>query len=273
MSIIDTIPDLRKVISSIYDSKQEFSLLYNLTPRQLFDFSNLESFRKDQIAFAKLIDSLSEDSLKILKDEVYSIIKNPKKRSGNQFGFYHNNFGSSKTRMELTLNLLKKSVSKNHDPKICELGTNAGGWTLLWFLHHNVIDPKKYTGCDIIPDYCRLLKVFGSNILPLNLAKEDPTTILEKNNDLLIITEVVEHMPDENSGIHLLENSCNLLSPHADMIVSYPRIVKDISDDPIGHHYQPQLKKINEIVGSKFSKIEMYFDGIREYHYFVDYKS
>jgi len=273
MSIIDTIHDLKKVISSICDSKEEFSFFYNLTPRQLFELSSLESFRKDQVEFASLIDSLNDNSLKILREEVFSIIKSPKKKSGNQFGFYHNNFGSSKERMKLTLELLQKSVCRNPELKICELGTNAGGWTMLWFLHNNMIDPKKYIGCDIIPDYCRLLKVFGSNILPINLAKEDPTKILEKNNDLLIITEVVEHMPDEQSGMQLLENSCNLLSPHADMIISYPRVVKDISNDPIGHHYQPILQKINERVGLKFSKIEMYFDGVREYHYFIDYKT
>jgi hypothetical protein len=79
-------------------------------------------------------------------------------------------------------------------------------------------------------------------------------------------------MPNESIGLKLLENSCKLLSNEGDIIVSYPRIVRDISDDPIGHHYQHSLQNINKKFEQNFLKIEMNFDGSREYHHFIGYK-
>lgn len=269
MSIIETFPLLKESVMSIYDGADK-SIFYNSSSREIFDFSNLDIFRKDQVLFNEKIDSLDQESLNTLRQEVINILKRPKPKS--HFGFYYNDFGSSKQRMDLSLELLKKSIKDKDEPKICELGTCHGGWTSLWFLHNDVINPKNYFGCDIIPDYCRLLKIFGMNITPINLAKEDFASILPKQNDLIVVTEVVEHMQNESIGLKLLENACNLLSNEGDMIVSYPRIVTEISDDPIGHQYQPDLKNINKKFEQKFSKIEMNFDGRREYHHFIGYK-
>jgi len=269
MSIIETISLLKESISSIYDGMDK-SIFYNSSPREIFNFLSLDIFRKDQVSFNEKIDSLDQESLNVLRQEVINILKQSKPKS--HFGFDYNDFGNSKRRMDLSLELLKKSIKNEAEPKICELGTCHGGWTSLWFLHNNVINPQNYFGCDIIPDYCRLLKIFGMNITPINLAKEDFTSILPKQNDLVIVTEVIEHMPNENVGLHLLKYACELLSDEGDMIISYPRIVRDISDDPIGHQYQPNLKNINKTLESKFLKIEMNFDGGREYHHCIGYK-
>lgn len=269
MSIIETIPLLKESILSIYDGADK-SVFYDLSVREIFDLLSLDELRKDQHFFNEKIDSLDQESLNILRQEVINILKRQKAKS--HFGFYYNDFGNSKRRMDLSLELLKKSIKDKVEPKICELGTCHGGWTSLWFLYNNAINPKKYFGCDIIPDYCRLLKIFGMDVIPVNLAKEDFVSILPKQNDLIIVTEVIEHMPNESIGLKLLENACKLLSNEGDMIVSYPRIVRDISDDPIGHHYQPSLQNINKKFEQNFLKVEMNFDGGREYHHFLGYK-
>jgi len=267
MTIIENFLDLKNLIVSIHNSTENSVL----SVRQIFDLYDLELFRKEQKDFSEKIDQLDDEALQLLREEVFSIIKNKNPKS--PFGFYYGDFGNSKSRMDLSLLLLKKSIKEKENPKVCELGTCHGGHTSLWFLHNGIINPKNYFGCDIIPDYCKFLKVFGMNIIPINLVKENFVELFDHDHDVIIVTEIIEHMPNEEQGMLLLKNAMQLLKQGGDMIISYPRIVADISsDDPIGHHYQPNLNSINQTLSQNFLNIEMHFDGKREYHHLSGYK-
>jgi hypothetical protein len=128
MSIIETIPLLKESILSIYGGADK-SVFYDLSVREIFGLLSLDDLRKDQHFFNEKIDSLDQESLNILRQEVINILKRQKAKS--HFGFYYNDFGNSKRRMDLSLELLKKPIKDKAEPKICELGTCHGGWTSL----------------------------------------------------------------------------------------------------------------------------------------------
>ena len=269
MSLIDNIfPNFKKtVFDSLTKNKSE---IYDLTSRQLFDLENLNFFRKEQEDFEKKINSLNDSDRSQLKKEAIEILS--EKMKSSQFGFYYGDFGKSYHRMQTNLQLVKEALKEKKEPKICELGSNAGGWTALWFDYNGIINPKNYTACDIVPDFCRSIATLGFNCVPINFAKENIQDLLQNDYDLVVITEVIEHMPNEKSGFDLIDSGMSILKEKGSILVSYPRDVGEISSDPLGHQYQPNKARINDRFSKYFNDVMMSYDGSREFHLFIEKK-
>ena len=92
------------------------------------------------------------------------------------------------------------------------------------------------------------------------------------DNDVVILTEVIEHLTNKKLGIQLILDATSILAKNGTMIVSYPRDVGEISSSPIGHQYQPDKNEINNSIHHLFSNVAMFFDGSREYHCFSGFK-
>jgi hypothetical protein len=260
-----------ELIDNIFSSiSNDRSQTYDLSVEELFNMNDMNLFRKDHAQFQNTLLQLSVEDKLLVKNEILQAVKNYRKNSN--FNFYELKFGSSKKRMELSLQLLKSATNNDNKKRVCELGSNTGEWTALWFLHNQAIDSSLYSCCDIIPEYCQLLSLFGFHAVPLNLAKENIIELMPHDNDVVILTEVIEHLTNKKLGIQLILDATTILAKNGTMIVSYPRDVGEISSSPIGHQYQPDKNEINNSIHHLFSNVAMFFDGSREYHCFSGFK-
>lgn len=270
MILSDIIPNFKDTVFTSFCNEKSY--IYDKTAYDLFHLDDLDFYRSEQVEFEKLLLSLSSEELESARKEAIAIYS--EKRDSSPFGFYYGDFGKSLYRMKKNLEILQKALNNDaQNLKICELGCSVGGWTALWFLHKNAIKPENYTVVDIIPDYCRTLSLFGFKGVPVNLAKEKILPIFDEKYDVIIVTEVVEHMATEQIAFDLIDQAISLLNPGGSIIVSYPRNVGAIVTDVLGHQHQPNKKRINEKFSNSFKETIMDFDGSREFHLFKGYLS
>jgi len=243
-----------KITNSIRNERSE---VYGISDVELVELESLSSFREDQVAFEEKMSLLCDSDRLALKNQSLDVL----------MGFYKEAYAKSRVqkRTATSLKLLTRVASK--DSKICELGSNAGGFTSLWFYHSDAIDPKRYTVCDIVPDYCRALSMVGFKGVPINLTKESTHSILGNDYDLVVMTEIVEHM-SKKEGISLISDGISLIKEGGCIMVSYPRDVGVLGRETLGHHSQPDTLEINNKFSHFFKSVEMDFDGSRTYHLF-----
>ena len=243
--------------------RPEYSEIAKMSHIDIFNLSNLSNLRSSHHDTKIKLNQISDENKKSLQSKALSYFS-----YSNLLNFSLNKSGRSSGRMN---NILK--IVREFDPKkqknICEIGTDIGRFTAMWLLDQKAVDPKKYTGCDIIPESCYFLSLFDFDMYICNLAKEKPSLIMPKDQDLIILTEVIEHLPNAETGYDLIDDSLSMLSDGGSIVISYPVDVGKIETNPMAHQYQPQKEIINKKFSEKFKSVEM-IDGDkrRVYHYF-----
>ena len=261
ITLDNLIPNFNDVFK--FSTKEDASHLYNMSARELFELNDMSAIRNDQTEFETKINLLSKETVLDIRHQALAILG--KKVESSQFGFLYGDFGRSKMRMEKNLELLRKSHDDLKNSKICELGSSCGGWTAFWFFHQGAINPENYTVSDIIPDFCRILSIFGFKGLPLNLVKENVLEVHHTKYDVMLLTEVIEHLPSEIDGFDLIDSSIKMLNSDGSLMISFPRDARPFVDDALGHHYQPDVKKIIGKFSSLFKETHRDYDGSREF--------
>lgn len=265
MNLSNILPNFKNVVFDSFN--EERSSLYGKNAYELFYLQNLEVYREEQHEFENKLKLIPQEDLNDIRKEAFTILS--EKKPNSPFGFYYGDFGRSLQRLKKNSEILKKAFNGDtKNAKICELGSSIGSWTALWFLHNAMITPEKYRVCDIIPDYCRFLSLLGFKGTPINLAREDLLKIINEDYDIVIITEVLEHMATDKIAFNLIEQAMSLIVSGGSLVISYPRDVGRITADVLGHQHQPSKKAINQAFSSRFEETIVDFDGSREFHLF-----
>ena len=152
--------------------KNNFSVTYQMSSLQLYEMDNFSEIQNDLKSLKERLSEISQNNLQELQSEILKCLT-----PLNEFGFLRGDFGRSFRRMQLTLDVVR-DFNPDHDKKICELGTNSGAWTIMHFLLKGVVIPQDYTGCDLVPEFCQLLAIFGVDMYICNLAKDKLTNIM-----------------------------------------------------------------------------------------------
>ena len=246
------------------------SKTYDMTELDLYREEDLSKIRAHNQIIKKKIAKLSDHEKGVLRTHVWATLS-------HEAAFFwineekwvestHRN-GSSPARIKHVTEKIVDSKAK----KICELGVNCGAWTSLHNIYFKHVLPEDYVVCDLVPEFSHLHLSLGVDSYICNLAREKTSEIIAEKFDLIIITEVIEHLADGGEGIRLIQDALSMLNPMGSILVSYPKNVSNIvsmDSHPLGHHYQPKEQWINAEFSDMFEETEMSNDGSRLYHFF-----
>jgi hypothetical protein len=237
----------------------ENSSISNFTSLKIEDyFSNeMAKYNKELNNFKKNIAKLDIETHKKIENEISNIkiIKSTEKSA---------NSGRSLNRVKKIEEQVSFFVKKKKEIKFCEVGTSHGFHTIKNLVNKKILKPEQCSGFELIPEYCYFLATYKIDMYIANFLKDDISTMIECDKDLVVITEVIEHMPNEQLGFDILSKSIKLLKKGGSVITSYPFDASPITKSPGGHQYQPILKNITNKFKSLFEKVRIDNDGKRQ---------
>jgi len=169
-------------------------------------------------------------------------------------GIVHRDYLAHTLRFSFVLKLAQK-LRNRENFSVLDVGCGSE-IQLLRVLYTNKICPKYYLSLD-----CRDLSIADSGITP-NFDAEfrrmdfiDPLPKCKYGKwDIISFTEVIEHGSKE-SGIKILENIRNIMSPETYLFISTPNFN---GESAANHVYEYQFDELNEILNHFFTIEAMY---------------
>jgi hypothetical protein len=242
-----------------------------LTGEKVTTYFNKQMFpyNRDLTTFKKRIKSLTEEDVEKIKNEVVNI---PEIQALHRS--IHGPGSKSLTRVKLVEKHVKYFANCNSDEKmsVCEIGTCWGLHTIKNLIDKQIIKPTQCSGLNITLLQCYFLAIFGIDMFAANILKDDISEIIQNKQDLIIMTEVIEHMPNEKEGFRILKNAINLLKKQGSVIISYPIDASPIVNSPGCHQYQPKLTNITNCFKDLFEITRTDSDGRIQMIIFEKYK-
>ena len=246
----------------------EISPISNFTSLKIEDyFSNeMSKYNKELNDFKKNIAKLDIEIHAKIVNEISNmkIIKSTEKSSSS---------GRSVNRVKKLEEHVSFFTKKKKELKFCEVGTSHGFHTIKNLVNKKILKPQQCTGFELIPEYCYFLATYKIDMYIANFLKDDISTMIECDKDLVVITEVIEHMPNEQLGFDILSKAIKILKKGGSVIASYPFDASPITKSPGGHQYQPILKNITDKFESLFEKVRIDDDGRRQIIIFENLKT
>jgi len=163
-------------------------------------------------------------------------------------------------RKKLFLKNLKKLEQKKKKLEVLDVGCGSGRALFELFRHET--KENRYFGIDLNKECIQFAKDYSSSKLPprfhfeiLNIAQKGWSKLLNRKFDLIIFSEVIEHIYSQDQKI-VLEELCNLVSDEGIIIITCPnkscfikRAIKFCGKIPLLKNYINSLGEFKGILG------------------------
>jgi 2-polyprenyl-3-methyl-5-hydroxy-6-metoxy-1,4-benzoquinol methylase len=211
----------------------------------------LENERKNLLDSLKKINNFSESEISVLRRSHYDNDVFPKM-----------NIKGGRYQHRATFiyeAAIKPVIDKNPTAKILNVGCGSGCLNFFFWIYERDLPLENCTAvADVVPSFLLPHALYDITPYLVHFEKEDLNNFVDDKFDLIICSEVIEHVNQKSENM-LINSFKGLLNPGGNLCLTYPSPEHcHLDDNPLGHKRVPSAEKIKDELGGFF---DQYVEG------------